>query len=543
MSEKMLIMLNGKVYSNDTFYEAIVTDGKVIKYIGDSKTAKSYADKTAKIIDLQGRLVMPGFIDSHAHGASFTAQTVDKIDLRKGTTKEEYISTIREFIDANPQIDFYTGAGWLSPVFGEVGPEKELLDEICNTKPIIIRSAEGHSLWLNSKAIEMAGVTEATVCPEGGKIEKYPDGSIRGTFKEEAETLVAHIMPEDTVEVFKKAILEYQNEMLQYGYTASAELMISKDDNMHKAYMELADEDKMIIKTSLAFLVEPTDDMEEIKARIGQAQPELRNKLSHGYYIKIFADGVVEGKTAWLKQPYADEETYCGESRWKSESLFNACKIAEECGYDIHFHVIGDAAVEQITSAIEYVISECGQRSDRRPVAAHVQLADPHDVDRMAAAGISVSANPYWFVVDDEYTKAVEIPLLGERAKKQYPMKSLFDKGIVVSTGSDFSITPEPNPLAAVYLGIRRCLPGQDYNDPKNVLDIEERADFRDMINSITINGAYTLKMDDVTGSLEVGKLADMAVLDKDIFSIPLDEILEVQVDMTISEGKIVYER
>lgn len=115
--------------------------------------------------------------------------------------------------------------------------------------------------------------------------------------------------------------------------------------------------------------------------------------------------------------------------------------------------------------------------------------------------------------------------------------------GIVVSTGSDFSITPEPNPLAAVYLGIRRCLPGQGYNDPKNVLDMEERADFRDMINSITINGAYTLKMDDVTGSLEVGKLADMAVLDKDIFSIPLDEILEVQVDMTISEGKIVYER
>ena len=538
----MLILINGKIYSNGDFFEAIVADGKIIKYIGDNETANGFADGGSRIIDLQGRLVMPGFIDSHAHGASFTAQTVDKIDLRKGFSKDEYLTTIREFITANPDMKFYPGAGWLSPVFGEEGPEKELLDEICSDKPIVIRSAEGHSLWLNSKAIEMAGVTPETACPEGGKIEKNPDGSIRGTFKEEAEALVAHIMPEDTVEVFKKAIMQYQNEMLPYGYTSTAEMMISKDDNMHKAYMELADEDAMLIKTSLAFLVDPTDDAQAIKEKIGQAQPELRNKLSHGAYIKLFGDGVVEGKTAWLKDPYADEAEYCGEPRWKTESMKAACKVIEECGYDIHCHVIGDAAVEQITGAIEYVNAECGHREDRRPVLAHVQLADPVDVKRMAAAGISVSANPYWFVVDDEYTKAVEIPLLGERAGKQYPMKSLFDRGIVVSTGSDFSITPDPNPLAAIYLACRRCIPGLDYNDPALVLDMAERADFEDMIKSVTINGAYTLKLDDVTGSLEVGKFADMAVLNKDIFTIPLDEILEVQVDMTISEGEVVYE-
>lgn len=539
----MLILTNGKVYSNDEFYEAIVADGKVIKYIGDSETAKKYTDDSSNVIDLNGRLVMPGFIDSHAHGASFTAQTIDKIDLRDGTSAEEYLEIVREFINKNPDMDFYLGVGWNSPVFGEEGPEKELLDTICSDKPIVLRSSEAHSLWLNSKAIEMAGITKNTQDPAGGKIERNADGSIRGTFKEEAEALITHIIPEETVEVFKKAIIEYQKEMLKYGYTASSEMIITKDGNMHKAYMELADEENLLIKASLAFLLDPCDNIEEIKNKIGQANPELKNKLSHGHYIKIFVDGVVEGKTAWLKEPYNDEETYCGEPRWTDEALFNACKAADECGYDVHFHAIGDAAVEQLTSAIEYVNNSCEVRKDRRPVAAHVQLAEPEDMDRMAAAGISVSANPYWFVLDDEYTRAIEMPLLGERGEKQYPMKSLFDRGIVVSTGSDFSITPEPNPLQAVYIAVRRCIPGLDYNDSSLVLNKSECAEFNDMIKSVTINGAYTLKMDDVTGSLEVGKYADMVVLNKDIFDIEFDDILDVAADMTISEGKIVYKR
>lgn len=145
-------------------------------------------------------------------------------------------------------MDFYLGVGWNSPVFGEEGPEKELLDTICADKPIVLRSSEAHSLWLNSKAIEMAGITKNTQDPAGGKIERNADGSIRDTFKEEAEALITHIIPEETVEVFKKAIIEYQKEMLKYGYTASSEMIITKDGNMRKAYMELADEENLLIK-------------------------------------------------------------------------------------------------------------------------------------------------------------------------------------------------------------------------------------------------------------------------------------------------------
>ncbi len=226
---------------------------------------------------------------------------------------------------------------------------------------------------------------------------------------------------------------------------------------------------------------------------------------------------------------------------WEDEHLFEVCAYVDSLGYDIHFHVIGDAAVNQMVRAMEYVKQANGDRPDRRPVAAHVQLADKEDIKRMAELGFCVSANPYWFGIEQNYYYGVEVPLLGkERAERQYPMKSLMDAGMVVSAGSDFSVTAEPYPVGAVKLGMERCL-RDIIEGADEVLWEEECAGLEEMVDAVTKNAAYTSRMDEKTGTIEVGKLADLVVLSRNIFEIPSKEFMSVQALMTISEGEIVF--
>lgn len=536
-----MILYNGIVYTEEKFYSAVVVKDSVIKYIGDDDKALSHRESDEEIIDLQGRLVLPGFIDSHAHGGSFTAQGMDKIELYKGGSVEEYVNIIKQYITDNPEKNGYKGVGWQSPLFGEKGPEKEILDNICREKPIVIRSGEGHAIWANSKAIDMAGITEDTISPKGGVVEKTENGKIRGCFKDEAGKLLEGVLEDDSVELYKKAILEYQNIMVSYGYTGAAEMMMNKDSNLHKAYIELAEEDMLIMKAQTSYQVSPSTVKQDLKT-LKRRKPFIKNRLVDGYYAKIFIDGVVECATAWLKDPYTNNPGFYGEPLWTDKQLFETCIELDKMGYDIHFHVIGDRAVSQMIDAMEAVKKANGKR-DRRPVAAHVQLMDPEDLKRMKSAGISVSANPYWFFKDEVYSVLNEIPLLGERADEQFPFKSLIDVGIIVSCGSDYSITEDPNPVLAMKTGMERVDVNAPADDLQTAQNIAEKATFDDMLKCVTINGAYTMKIENLTGSIEVGKDADMVVLNHNLFNTETSEYKNIKADMTISEGELVYQR
>lgn len=538
----MIALLNGAIYNGNDFYEAVVTEGKRIVYAGDSIGAQKYITDKHRKIYLDGKLVLPGFVDSHAHGAHFMGLCIDKIDLTGGRSVEDYKEIIKTFVNENPDIEFYQGIGWASPLFSEEGPEKEILDEICSTKPMVIRSGEGHSIWANSAAIEMAGIDENTHNPDGGIIEKNSDGSIRGTFKEEAQQLIDRIVPEISVKEYKKAIARYQKLMAAYGYTATAEMMMSRNGNIHKAYRELSEEGALIMKASVHYQVNPSDGIDFVKTQMKDPEHSLRNRLSQGYYAKIFIDGVVEGSTAWLKEPYSNDRQNYGTNLWNDEELFEVCKVLDEFGYDLHFHVIGDAAAAQMIRAVEYIKTVNTGRSDRRPVAAHVQLISPKDIEKMGKLGISVSSNPYWFGIEDTYSKLVEYPLLGERANRQFPMKSLIDAGIIVSVGSDFAITEDPNPILAMRMGMLRTYEGL-LEGATGVLNPGECVNLKTMVDAVTCNGAYTLRMDDETGCIEAGKLADLVVIDKNLFEMQPEDIHKTEVLMTISEGEIIYEK
>lgn len=538
-----MILYNGIVYSEGNLNSALVIEKNKIVYIGDDAEALRYAENKSdeECIDLRGRLVLPGFIDSHAHGGYFTAMKTKKIDLSNSRSADEYLGIIKKFIDENPEIDFYKGVGWQSPVFGEEGPDKRLLDNICSKKPIVIKATEGHSIWANSKAIELAGVTDKTPDPKGGIIVKNADGSVRGAFLDEAQNFIEKIMPDDSIEVYKEAILEYQSLMASYGYTATSEMMMVKNSNLYKAYQELAEEKKLLIKTLLSHWILPSDQ-EAILESLKDNRKVFENKIIDGYYAKIFVDGVVESATAWLKEPYSNADGYYGEALWDDKKLFDTCLALDKLGYDLHFHVIGDKAVSQMLDALEMIRKLNGEKT-RRPVAAHVQLLDKADLVRMKDMNVSVSANPYWFYRDKEYTDKNELPKLGERIKHQYPMKTLIDVGLIVSTGSDFAITPEPDPIQAIKFGMERVAKGAAIDDMETVLNPQERVSLDTMLKSVTINGAYTMNIDEYTGSLKKGKMADLVVLDKNLFNLSTLEYQDISVDMTISEGQIIYEK
>ena len=456
-------------------------------------------------------------------------------------TKEEYLQLVRDFVKQNPDKEIYAGMGWINPAFDSLGPDKESLDEICSEKPIVLRSGDCHSFWTNTKAVEMLGITPKTPDPAGGCIERNPDGSIRGTFRDQAQNGPLSLIPEPTVEEYKACIEEFQNRMIGLGVTAVFDPMVDAGSNCHKAYREMNDAGELKIRMGLAYNSDPEDPM-ALLPLYEQEKDSGKGMLTEGTFVKVFIDGVVEGVTALLKDEYCNEPGYYGEALWKQDVLNAFCAAVDALGYDLHFHAIGDGATAQVIEAMAYAHAQNGSR-ERNTVIAHMQIVDPADYPKLKELGIRVSANPYWFVKEPGYFYGIEKPFLGERAETEYPMKTFFDLGLVVSGGSDFAVTPRPYPPDGMQFAMLRCMPEQDPDDLSLVLNPPERITLAQAIDVFTINGAITMGIEDVTGVAKPGMAADLVVMEQDLFETPPREFVKTEVYMTIADGKIVYRK
>ncbi len=537
----MIALYNGTIYSGKRFYEAILLDGKWIKSIGSNEAIRRQATSQDQQIDLGGRLVLPGFIDSHAHGPLSISRTLGKIDLYPAETQDQYLQIIRQFVEENPEQELYSGMGWLNPAFGERGPDKESLDAICSSKPIVLCSGDGHSTWGNSRAIELAGITRTSEDPEGGTIERNADGSIRGTFRDQAKDYLQNLVPDASADDYKEALMNFQDMMAGYGHTAVFDAMVDLNSNMHQAYRELNRDEQLKIKCVLAYTSDP-ENPELSLAQYEKAKVVKEGKLTEGTIVKVFVDGVVEGGTAFLKEEYCHQKDYYGEPLWEQEALNQFCAAVDRMGYDLHFHVIGDAAAAEMLTAMEFVHQKNGEKL-RNTVAAHMQLVDPKDYQRLKALDIRISSNPYWFVKAPGYYENIELPFLGNRAELEYPMKSFFDLGLIVSAGSDYGVTPQPYPPAGMQIALLRTLYGKDHTILKDVLNAAEAIDLEEALDAFTINGANTMGIEDMTGSLEVGKHADLVVMEQNLFDTDAADFYRTEVYMTISEGEIIYKK
>ena len=567
-----LVLNNALVYTvrpKHNREEAIAITGKKIVFVGSNDEVNRLIGPDTVVINLEGKIVLPAFVDSHLHPAESAYLYQYQLALFNVTGKDQiqaYLDATRKFADKNPDKPWLIGAGYLRSAFDEIGPHKEWLDEIDAERPIALTSKDGHSMWVNSKALELAGITKDTPQPEEGVIKLDPEtGQPSGLLQEPgAMNLVSRLFPKPSKEQVKKALLWLQEWLNSKGITTAHEAMLGIDEShLYEAYNDLAQEGKMTVRYRASWNISPEGD---VMAQVTQGKA-LAHKFNHPHFkahsFKFFADHVIEEETGYLLEPYVHRnDDWHGIKVWDDELLQEAFANIDSEGYQIHVHVIGDAAAKYVLDALETLPGLNGKR-DSRHSFAHLQLAMPEDVQRMGKLGMSVHTSPYWMKIDDYFWK-LNLPYLGyERAfNQQYPFNSLFKAGVNVTVASDFWVS-EPNPMVAIYCGMNRLVPetalrhkalaGIEFRRVPNIDanlepgDIgvlppgDERTSLENMIDALTLNGAYANFLEGEIGSIEVGKLADLVVLDQNIFEIEIDKLPEIQIAMTFFEGKEVF--
>ena len=533
-----MVLTNGRVYTVDesrSWAEAVaITDGR-ISYVGTASGAEAMVGSNTTRIDLGGRMLLPAFQDSHIHpiGAGIEAS---RCDLNNVSDLAGYRSTIGEYAAANPDVDWITGGGWSMSVFGPgARPSKTIIDELVPDRPVYLSSADGHTGWANSRALEIAGITPDTPDPADGIIDRDPEtGEIIGSLQEGAMSLVTRHIPPETL-TDRLGGLRYSIDLLHsYGITAMTDASVRRPGL--EAYETLDSRGELDIHVVASLWWERDRGLEQVEELVA-----LREEFDNGgnlrpTTVKIMQDGVMENYTAAMLEPYLVESGTKGIPMVDPELLKQAVTALDAEGFQVHFHAIGDAAIRQSLDAVEEALIENGQLGNRHHIS-HLQMIHPDDHARFAELETIANFQPLW-AYNDDYVTELTVPYIGEeRASYMYPIKSIQDAGGMIAFGSDWSVsTADPFPQIETAV-TRLSATGEDYP----VLLPEERIDLETAIVAFTINAAFLNKHEDDTGSIEVGKLADLIVLDQNLFEIDAAEISETRVLLTLFGGKPVH--
>ncbi len=537
-----IVFKNGAICTMDTarrWCQAVAIKGSRLMYVGgDAQAARLIGEKT-KVVDLNGRMVLPGFHDTHVHLAEGGVE-LEQLSLEGSSNIEQAMQKLKEYVDKNGDKKWILGGNWALTLFPNANPKKETLDAIVKDKPVFLISNDGHSAWANSKAIELSGVTAKTPDPPLGRIERDPaTGEPSGAFREAAMDLIRKKSPAVTdAQMLAGAInaVKYANS---FGITAVTEANAGED--ILKAYKKLASQGTLNLKVRAALETDPQGDEKQVDKAI-----RLRKKYSGGRLkvaaAKFFADGVVETHTAAMLSPYLDKKDEIGISNWTDEKFAQIATLFDKEGFQVHIHAIGDKAVRQALNSLEATRKANGDL-DHRPHIAHLQLVDKADMPRFRKLGVTATFQPLW-AYRDVFVKDLTVPVLGEeRTNSMYPINSLLRQGCVLSAGSDWTVS-SLNPLDAIEVAVtRRGLFDKPEDNKDEPLNLDERVNLMDILSAYTCGGAYVDHSDHDTGSLEPGKAADLIVLDCNLFDIPNTDIHKAKVMKTMLDGKIVYDR
>lgn len=534
-----MVLINGGIYTVDAERSweeaAAVRDGEFVS-VGSNTEVQPMIGPQTRVIDLAGRMALPGFHDAHVHAADGGFALMG--------CRLEGSDSVEAIIHAVTACALEQDEGWLEvrafemTLFGPQGPHKSLLDAISLVRPIVLWASDFHNVWVNSAALELAGITAETPDPAGGVIERDPDGSPSGTLRESAQEKLIAAMPRPKPEARLHALRKGLEHLNSFGVTSFIEGWVKLDDYRSYQLLDQAGELSARVVTSLPYeTVFGEHQGEEFWQVLSGRDRFETDRINHDS-IKLFLDGVLEGETAALIEPYVGSDGKRGDLMFEPEALNAAVTRFDAMGLQVQMHAIGDQAVRAALDAIETARRQNGM-SDNRHHIVHLQLVDADDIQRFAALDTTANFQALW-AYPDEYITELNLPVLGEeRVQGMYPIASILQAGGRIVGGSDWDVS-SANPLDAIETAVRR----QDaFADGGPVLNENERVSLATMIDAYTINAAWLMHHENITGSIEVGKRADIVVLDRNLFEIPVTEINEAQVVETLLDGDTVWPR
>lgn len=531
-----LILTGGAVMTMDTAHPrasaVAIADGK-LAYVGTDRGALKLRGAATTVLDLGGKMVLPAFQDSHVHLISGGVE-LGLCHLSGLRTKDEVFSRIREYAAAHPEEPWITGGGWDLPLFPEASPRKEDLDALVPDRPACLSAADGHSVWVNSRALEISGIDRATPDPPGGRIERDPrTGEPTGTLREKAMGLVERHIPELRSEDYAEGLARGLEMANRFGIASIIEA--SAHPWLLDAYAARERAGGLTVRVLASIHVDPSKGLAEVE-RLKTLRDRYRGRRLRATSAKIFIDGVMEPHTAALLEPYLDRPGDRGRPLVEPEALNALVTALDAAGFQVHVHAIGDRAVRMALDAFEAAGRANGSR-DLRHHIAHLELIDPADIPRFKALGVTANFQALW-AYPDPYIKDLTIPILGPtRSRWLYPLGSVARSGARVVGGSDWSVS-SLNPLEAIQVALTRRGP----TEPAGESWIpEERVDLETMLRAYTVNGAWLSGEEGSRGMLAPGRAADLIVLDRDLLKTPAHEISRAKVLLTLIDGQEVY--
>ncbi len=533
------VFINGGVYTVDaqrSWAEAIAIRGGEIVFVGTNREARTYIGDATEITDLTGHMLLPGFHDGHTHILS-GGESLSGCHLQDSNDVEVIRSLLIQCRDTRDYgaDEWVIGGQWQLSAFGDDGPSRRLLDEIFTGRPAYFTDAFGHSAWVSSRALELAGINARTVNPAGGLIVREPvTGEASGTLRESAMDLVSDLLPPATDKQKAQALASGLAEAARFGITAFVEPGLSSAD----ATLYLAADRDGTLSARVMIALSPigvsASAFDDSVYDLVAGRDAYRGQYVSADAVKVFMDGVIETRTSNMLAPYSDDQSNF--DNFYSQAAANGIyQKLDAMGVQIHTHAIGDGAIRASLNAYEYALQENGP-NDNRHVITHLQLIDPADIPRFAQLKVAANFQSLWAFPDQYIDLAV--PMVGQdRVDHFYPIGSIAASGALLTGGSDWNVS-SLNPLDAIEVAVRR-------QDPSTrdgpIHQQSERIGLGIAIDAYTRNGARLMRLEEKTGSVEPGKRADLVVLDRNLFDIPPEEINEARVLLTLSDGREVY--
>jgi predicted amidohydrolase YtcJ len=544
---RVVVFRNGPVFTGTASRataSAVAVVGEHIAAVGGDEQVAPFVSRADEIVDLDGRLLGPGFHDAHAHPLHAGLELI-RCDLTPGETAVDYLDLIGRYASANPDQPWILGGGWAMAAFPGGCPTAVALDAVVADRPVLLPNRDHHSAWVNSRALELAGIDARTPDPADGRIERDAAGNPTGTLHEGAEHLVRQLAPQDTTVDFDDALRLAQDHLHALGIVGWQDAWVLAGD--HDAYLRADTAGRLTARVRGALWWErgcPADGVAEQVAELVRAREQAAGSVdlkARRYVpgtVKVMQDGVAETYTAAMLEPYLDRcghpTANTGHSFLDAALLRQVVPALDAAGFQVHFHALGDRAVRECLDAVE-AAGITGK--DLRHHLAHLQLVHPDDIGRFRPLRAAATIQALWACHDPQMDE-LTIPFLGDRrAGWQYPFGDLERAGAVLAMGSDWPVS-SPDPWQAIHVAVNRVEPGAAPDTPP--LLVHQQLSLATALTAYTAGSAWVNHVDDVSGSITVGRQADLAVCDRDPFNGGVEEIAHTRVQATYVAGRLV---